>query len=138
MPFGSLDAPSPTHGKKRFKSPSLIINTDVNNFIDDFDDGRVATEVHYESDSADASCEVRVDLIGDNLSDHHPRSYSKRDRNKMNLHLSKQSSGIIGQASRKRGKTPPQLKRGKANTIVQPFMSTTNKRAMELKAKVNT
>jgi hypothetical protein len=34
--------------------------------------------------------------------------------------------------------TPPQIKQGKHNAIVQPFLSTTNKRALVLKAKVST
>ena len=34
----------------------------------DFGDGRIPTEVHYESDSADI-CEVKIDLISDSISD---------------------------------------------------------------------
>lgn len=73
-------------------------------------------------------------MIGDNDSERRPRSWSKRDLFKVN----KQGSGVFAQKSRKRGMTPPQIKRGKQNMIVQPFMSTTNKRALELKAKVST
>ena len=56
---------------KKFKSPSLVIETNFNAYgddHDDFDDGRMPPEVHYESDSAEI-CEVKVDLINDSLSD---------------------------------------------------------------------
>lgn len=54
---------------KKSKSPSLVLETNLNPYdADDFDDGRIPTEVHYESDSAEI-CEVKVDLINDSLSD---------------------------------------------------------------------
>jgi hypothetical protein len=47
MALGSLVNFSPGVKHKRLKSPSLSINTDV------FDDGRIPTDVHNESDSGD-------------------------------------------------------------------------------------
>lgn len=48
MALGSLVNLSPGVKHKRLKSPSLFINTDV------FDDERIPTDVHNESDSGDA------------------------------------------------------------------------------------
>ena len=127
--------------RNNFKSPSLLIQTDLN----DFDDERLPTEVHYESDSAEI-CEVRIDKLEENLTERRPLSASKRERKKRNegrgrvLRIGKQGSGPMTStnAKGKRRMTPPQLKRGKQSSmIVQPFMSTTNKRALEIKSKMS-
>ncbi len=123
---------SPSGGKKTKmrKSPSLIIDTNM----DDFDDGRIPTDVHYESDNnGNDECDLKSDLMTGNLSDRKPRrplSAAKRSRTEANMNrMVKQTSG-----SRLRGSTPPQLKRIKTNQpfAAQPFMSTTNKRALEI------
>ena len=149
-PMGDLqdDHLSPEKGlnRSKFKSPSLVIQTNLDDFDDDdFDDGRIPTEVHYESDSAEI-CEVKVDLISDNIEKRPLSARKQRPRRvETNLRVSKQGSGSIGKTpgtaafnKRVRGMTPPQLKRGmQRNNSHQPFMSTTNKRALEVKAKVN-
>ena len=97
----------------------------------------MTTEVHYESDSGEIN-EVKVDLINDSLSETRPKRYTTRieERGRVgSLGLAKQVSGNL---SRVRGMTPPQLRRGKnTQSMMQPFMSTTNKRALEIKNKVN-
>ena len=63
---------SPGQHSKKSKSPSLVIETNLNAYDqDEFEDGRIPTEVHYESDSADI-CEVKVDLIDDSIVDKRP------------------------------------------------------------------
>jgi len=110
----------------------MIIDTN----LDDFDDGRIPTDVQYESDNG-YECELKVDLMNGDLSDRRPLSASKRERSMMsNAQISKQASGNL----RRRGSTPPQLRRGGTSSSLiaaQPFMSTTNKRALEIKAKIN-
>ena len=54
-----------------------MIQTNLNEDDEyDFGDGRIPTEVHYESDSAEI-CEVKVDLISDSISDKRPQSARK-------------------------------------------------------------
>ena len=62
----------------------MKIETNLNEFDqDDFDDGRIATEVHYDSDSGDISGEVKIDLLGYEKKGarRRPRSATKRERN---------------------------------------------------------
>ena len=122
---------------KMRKSPSLIIDTNM----EDFDDGRIPTDVHYESDNnGNDECDLKSDLMTGNLSDRKPRrplSAAKRSRTEANMNrMLKQTSGST---MRLRGSTPPQLKRNNTNQpfAAQPFMSTTNKRAFAIQAKIN-
>lgn len=74
----------------------MIIDTN----LDDFDDGRIPTDVQYESDNG-YECELKVDLMNGDLSDRRPLSASKRERSI--AQISKQASGNL----RRRGSTPP-------------------------------
>ena len=62
-----------------------IISMEIDADDDDFDDGRMATDVHYESDQNDEVVgNLNVDLIQGNLSDRkrskRPLSATKRSR----------------------------------------------------------
>lgn len=114
------DSPKMLGNKKRFKSPSLKIETGGE---DDFIGERIPTDVHYESDSREMSSDkVRVDLISDNCSEKRPRSATKRDLYASQLIQGKVSGsfnfGKAGGLRGARGATPPALKRGKMSTSV--------------------
>ena len=89
---GPLDiSPGEPLPKKMYKSPSLVIETNLNGYDDDLDDGRMPTEVHYESDSGEIH-DVKVDLINDSLSDSKRNRRGRRNEGR-GLGISKQGSG---------------------------------------------
>ena len=101
-------------------------------------DGRLPTEVYYESDSGEIN-NKKIDLLNDNLSENRSQSVHKRDRKK--LQVQKQGSGSIndrGQGrTRVRGMTPPAIRRSSDTAKLQPFMSTANLRESITKAKID-